>query len=122
LKDAEVRGLILQKMYEIRHERHHLTLPDELGLAGFDMNDVWVLRMLGNIGKQLSDKGLIEMHPVINNQYNTGRAWITAHGVDVVEETVASPITVIFDHSTNIHGSSNVQIGQGHSQNWKKSD
>ncbi len=42
---------------------------------------------------------------------------ITAHGVDVVECTSSSSISISFDHSQhiNVHSSSNVQIGENNS-------
>jgi hypothetical protein len=111
-----MRGLVLQSLYEIRHERGRLRVPDELAIPGMDMDNPNNLKMLGNIANQLAEKGLIEFRPVIG-PYNTGSAWITASGVDVVEGSSRSPIAVVIDQSINIHGSSHVQVGQGHTQN-----
>ena len=118
MKDAQVRGFILQKLYAIRHERGYLRLPDELDLPGFDMRDKQTLKMLGNVGKQLADKGLIDFAPVIG-PFWMGRASISASGVDVVEGNLSPPIAIIIDQSINVHDSSHVQIGTGHTQNMK---
>lgn len=122
MRDDHARGLVLQSLYEIRHEKDHLRVPEELAIPGMPMNDRATLKMLGNIAKQLAEKGLIEFHPVIDPHYYTGHASITAFGVDVVEGSSRPPIAIVIDQSIEIHGSSQVQIGDGHIQTTTKKE
>jgi hypothetical protein len=118
MKDAEWRGLILQRLYDIRHRNDGSTIiPDGLGLDGLvpPGND----NLLGNIADQLHQQNLIRFSEFAAPR-RMGRAKITAFGVDVVEGTKEPGITVTIDQSTNIHNSQQVQIGKGNIQNVQK--
>lgn len=106
LKDTEVRGLVLQKFYDLRHTSDRLELEDIVSVAPDDST-----RIL-NICEQLGQHGLIEWKPLrgaIGIVEGLGR--ITARGVDVIEGTAQSPIAVTI-HGHVISQSSNVQIGE----------
>lgn len=112
MKDSEVRGLVLQKLYEVRHVKDFVFIPDELGLT--DINP----QILGNIAKQLDQQNLIQFSQVMGNRYPSGNARIKSFGIDVVEKTTTASIAITLDQSVNVHGSQNVQIGgQGNVQN-----
>lgn len=112
MKDSEVRGLILQKLYDARHDKHQFVGVPE-GLAIKDIDN----KVLGNVTAQLEQQGLIEFKQTVSTSYRSGIAWILAPGVDVVEGTTAPPIAITFDHSINVSGSQGVQIGgQGNTQ------
>jgi hypothetical protein len=112
MKDSEVRGIILKRLYEIRHANHGMIdVPDGLGITNIPP------QVLGNCAVQLDEQGLIKFRQYMGQNYRSGHASITAHGVDVVEENAQSSIAIMLDQSVNIHGSSNVQVGQGNTQN-----
>jgi hypothetical protein len=70
----------------------------------------------GNIAEQLKHHGYITWSEY-HGPYRQGRARITASGVDVIEGTRHSDITITVDQSTNIHHSQHVQVGKGNIQN-----
>lgn len=116
MKDAEVRGLVLSKLYNLRHEMDIVPVPQGFELPGLDMTASQNLKMVGNILKQLDDLHLIKFTQFMGEQFRSGYAAITAFGVDVVEGAATSPITITIDSSVNVHGSQGVQIGgQGNS-------
>ncbi|HDR9188819.1 TPA: hypothetical protein QDB51_002898 [Burkholderia vietnamiensis] len=116
MKDNELRGLVLENLYGHRHHepRFHSWTDADLAALGIEQN------VLFSICDQLSDHSLIEWKPVRGlNGTHGGMARITAHGVDVVERTVHSSLSISFvDNSRhiNVHSSSNVQIGDNNSQ------
>jgi hypothetical protein len=112
MKDTEVRGIILRRLYDVRHTNHGMIdLPD--GLSIIDIAPV----VLGNCSAQLAEQGLIKFGQVMGRPYPSGWGSITAYGVDVIEGTRQPAISVTLDHSVTVHGSHNVQIGgQGNSQ------
>ena len=67
---------------------------------------------LARISKQLGDYNLIEWNPTLGSQGEpvAGGGEITAFGVDVIEGTSKSPITITFDqrHTVSITGSNNI--------------
>ena len=112
MKDKEMRGLVLQKFYDLRHTQDVVGLNDVASVAPDDFNRV------ANLAEQLAEYNLI--------RWNTSRALggaiaglgkITARGVDVVDGDVASPIAItLHDHSVKITKSSGVIIGSGNVQ------
>lgn len=112
MRDGDARGVVLKRLYDIRHRRDRANASD---FAGLPIEP----RVLPNIMEQLAQQNLIDWHPVREGMDNhlIFMARITAFGVDVVEGNVASPITVTIDSSVNVHGSQNVQVGgQGNVQ------
>ncbi|MGF6764809.1 hypothetical protein P3T24_005143 [Paraburkholderia sp. GAS33] len=113
MKDNELRALVLEKLYEYRHlDRFHQWTNDDLSALGIQSN------VLFAICDQLSDHSLVEWKSIRTlGGTEGGMVRITAHGVDVVERTSSSSISISFDHSQhiNVHSSSNVQIGDHNS-------
>lgn len=112
MRDNELRGIILQKFYDVRHETDAVNLSD---LAGWfpQINP----NVIFNICGQLEENGLIKWQALRGNNNNMfGRGKITSEGVDVIEGNKAPPISII-SHNYHIEGSSNVQIGSGNIQN-----
>jgi hypothetical protein len=110
MKDSEVRGLILKSLYDQRHTKHFVDMPEEIGI---DLDK----KVLGNVAIQLEQQGLISFKQYMGKPYPSGLAKILAYGVDVVEGTTTPPITITVDSSVNVHGSNNIQIGgQGNVQ------
>ena len=120
MRDQEARGIVLNRLYEIRDAKQ----PAEL--SNFTETDVapdTVTRVI----EQLAEKGLIDWHPVrggINSpaKYLALMARINAYGVDVVEGAVEPPFAINIhanvDKSVNVQGSQGVQIGgSGNIQN-----
>ena len=108
MTDGETRGIVLQKIYDQRHDRGgYATIP----LPGFETTAD--RNRLDNICRQLAEHHLIKFKETVAGG---GLACITADGVDVVEGRKSSPITVIFnDHSISVSGSQN-QIGNSNVQ------
>lgn len=93
MKDNELRGVILERLYEYRHHepRFHSWTNSDLAALGVGEN------VLFGICDQLGEHGLIEWKPVrgLNGTYG-GMARVTAHGVDVVERTGSSNLSISF--------------------------
>ncbi len=105
MRDADLRGIVLQKFYDERHRSGFVRAP-------FDTQSDPVI--ITNICRQLSEHGLIEWKPAMANPPQ-GMGRITAHGVDVVEGTSRAAIAVHIDQSVSVSGS-HVQIGSGNIQ------
>jgi hypothetical protein len=115
MKDNELRGVVLEYLYGLRHKepRFHALVGADLAALGIEQT------VLFSICDQLAEHGLIEWKPVRGlNGTHAGMARIAAHGVDVVEKTGRSSLPISFvDNSRhiNVHSSSNVQIGDNNS-------
>ena len=84
MKDREVRDLVLNALYEIRHTNPHAAIPADVpDLLGIEPN------VLLGIVRQLRDKGLIEFTGLSGGENMLGRGKITAYGIDAVEENAA---------------------------------
>lgn len=113
MKDSEVRGVVLRALYDIRHEKRNPAIPRDVpALENIDMN------VLSNILRHLKEQVLIDFTPLSGGDMLLGRGNISSHGVDVVEGTIAPPISIsMVDNSTNVQGSQGVMIGgQGNTQ------
>jgi hypothetical protein len=112
IKDADRRAVILQKFYDVRHERNDwLEMPVEASASEGER------RIVYNICRQLSESGLINWKVFSGPDFN-GAGRITNLGVDVIEGNVKSPIAITIDgRQISVHGSSHVQIGDGNAQN-----
>lgn len=106
MTDNELRGVILQKFYDLRHSQNLIELQD---LAHVGTED-W--QRTANICVQLEQHGLILWKP-LDSMTGTvaGTGKISAFGVDVIEGHARAPISISFHHSPIITGSSNVQVG-----------
>jgi hypothetical protein len=117
MTDGELRGLVLRRFYDLRHETNVIELPEVVSIDTTESP----LR-IANICKQLDQHGLIDWkpHESLDRSYLGGMGEITAHGVDVVEGTASSPITITFhDRRISVSDSSYVQIGNSNTQSMK---
>jgi len=95
VEDNELRGLVLQRFYELRHGGGLVQLPAILPVAPDD-----VVRLV-NICEQLQQTGLIN--------------WTTTHRLG---RAAPMPITLtVHNHSVTVSGSTNVQIGDANVSN-----
>jgi hypothetical protein len=109
---SEARGLVLQRLYDIRHT---VDFANQQDFAGIPLDET----TLGNILEQLVHQNLAQWNPArgLAHSYLAFMARITAFGVDVIEGVLKPPIAISIDSSINVHGSQNIQIGgQGNVQ------
>ena len=108
MKDNELRAIVLQAYYGLRHLGSFQWAEVEEN----QIPKVGSYAEIARMSEQLAQHGLIEWKPVRGAQGETvgGIGKITAFGVDVIEGTVQSPISIKFDHSqtVTIHGSNNI--------------
>ena len=116
MKDHELRAVVLQKYYDLRDRGFFQWCEVEIE----DSFPITEFNVLARICEQLGEHGLIDWRPSngANGETIGGRGKITAFGVDVIEETAKSPITVTFDHHQNVSitGSNNI-VGNNNSIN-----
>jgi hypothetical protein len=121
MKDSEARGMVLQRLYDIRHE------VDKAHPQHFeDIEKTLPANVIANVLSQLSDKGMIKFDPHRSSSsglIDNFQARILGPGVDVIEKTREPPIAIVFpvsiDSSVSIHGSQGVIVGgQGNVQNF----
>lgn len=117
MKDNELRGLVLRKYYEKRRDGWIQWKSEDF----LDVEEDFDAQDLFRACNQLGEHGLIEWTSVEDNAGRTvdGRGRISAFGVDVVEGSQRSPISLKLDysqHNISIHSSSNVQVGHGNVQ------
>jgi RIP homotypic interaction motif len=109
MTDGEMRGLVLQKFYDLRNEDRRVQLPALESIAPDNIDQ------LLNVCEQLSQHGLLdwETSRAIGMGGDVGGIGkITASGVDVIEGTARPPLTItVHDQSVSVSGSNNVQIG-----------
>lgn len=112
MKDADLRGLVLQKFYDTRHETDFLQLSALQDIEPANPN------IISNICEQLAQHSLITWKPLKGGAgVIGGMGKISAQGVDVIEGTVPPPITItVHDQSVSVKGSTNVQIGNNNTQ------
>lgn len=113
MKDTEVRGIVLQKFYEVRHDPAGvLQLPALAELS--PANEMQV----ANVCDQLAQNGLIEWKALRSMGGSIGGIGkITARGVDVIEGTIKSSLAITMrHHNVTITRSAHVQIGNGNIQ------
>ena len=121
MKDTELRAVVLQKYYDLRDKGYfqwgEVELDDQFPIKTFNV--------LGRICDQLGEHNLIEWHGIQdgNGQTVAGHGKITAFGVDVIEGTAQSPISITFDHrqTVSISGSNNI-VGNHNSMNVEEID
>lgn len=112
MKDNELRGLVLKRFYDLRHQHHLCQLPDIVASAPTEHVQI------ANICDQLNQHGLIDWRPMRTiTGIVGGMGKITANGVDVIEGTTRAPIALTLnDHRISVSESSNVQIGTSNTQ------
>jgi hypothetical protein len=99
MKDAELRGKMLKVFYDRRHNAQGWVPTSEMEFSSEEMVD---RKVVGTVGRQLADGGLIRWKPLMGSQegFVLAMAQITALGVDVVEGTTQSPINIVFQNAT----------------------
>ena len=115
MTDGELRGIILEKFYKLRHQKDLLELGDIVSIDPAEHT------RLVNICDQLDQHALIEWKPIRGlGGVAAGMGKITARGVDVIEGTARAPITItLHDRRISVSESSNVQIGNSNVQDVK---
>lgn len=116
MKDSDIRGLVLRRFYDLRHNGSSLIQFGDV--ASVYPEDIVVV---ANICDQLSEKGLIQWKALrtANSRNVGGGGKITAYGVDVIEGTQVSPIAITFTgQSISVSHSTNVQIGEHNTQDF----
>jgi hypothetical protein len=104
MRDSELRGLILEALYN-RRRKDLVNLDQEVGGLPLPRGGT------ESILRQLVKKGLIE-RPV-QPLNGLGNARITAYGIDVVQGTTSPPVSILLHQRTTVQG---VQVGEGNMQ------
>lgn len=106
MKDNELRGLFLQKLYEHRKETQDMSYALSKADFSFPITELEIIR----IGLQLQE------HNLAQSCNDACLAWrLTTRGVDVVErEGVGAPIEIKI---ITVSNSSNVVVGNNNTQN-----
>ena len=118
MKDSELRGLVLQRLYDLRRSgKLFLTTSNPALDPSLPFQET--LR----ICEQLGQHGLVEVDLHRNmstrdGEFDSGIVKITAQGADVVEGNSRSDIKIEFMQTNNINvsNSSGIVIGDGNSQ------
>jgi hypothetical protein len=100
MRDSELRGLILEALYNQRRE-DLVNLDQELGGVPVPHSAT------ESILRQLVKKGLVDRP--IQSLNGLGNARITAYGIDVVEGTTSPPVSIVL-HQRTVQ---DVQVGEG---------
>jgi hypothetical protein len=117
MKDNELRGLVLRKYYDRRRDGWIQWKSEDFS----DVEEDFSGEDLFRVCDQLAEYSLIDWRPLQDNKGLTidGYGKIAASGVDVVEGTRESPVSINLDysqHNVSITSSSNVQVGSGNVQ------
>lgn len=112
MKDVDLRGIVLERFYEIRNQEP--SMVDPLRVPGLDAIESDHIRLL-NICEQLAEHGLLHWRSLRGLTMDGGMGKISASGVDVVEGTARAPIAIAL-HTISVSQSSNVQIGDSNTQ------
>ena len=105
MRDSELRGLILEALYNQRR-KDLVNLDDEVG--GLPVPHSATESIL----RQLVKKGLVERP--IQSLNGLGNARITAYGIDVVQGTTRPPLSILLHQRITVQ---DVQVGEGNIQN-----
>ena len=105
MRDSELRGVILEALYNQRL-KDLVNLDQELGALPVPHGAT------ESILRQLVNKGLIE-RPV-QPLNGLGNARITAYGIDVVQGTTRPPLSILLHQRITVQDE---QLGQGNIQN-----
>ena len=105
MRDSELRGLILEALYNQRR-KDLVNLDQEVGELPLPHGGT------ESILRQLVKKGLVE-RPV-QPLNGLGNARITAYGIDVVQGTTSPPVSILLHQRITVQ---DVQVGEGNIQN-----
>jgi hypothetical protein len=109
MRDSELRGVILEALYNQRR-KDLVNLDQELG--GLPVPHSATESIL----RQLVKKGLIE-RPV-QPLNGLGNARMTAYGIDVVQGTTRPPLSILLHQRIKVQ---DVPVGEGNIQNFSDS-
>lgn len=113
MKDVELRGMVLTKLYEKRSEPNYIPEPIDFTP---EISDSEICR----IARQLHDHKLVKANVItfLGGESKLAAIALSARGADVVETGRSPDITIDFmNHQTvNISGSSNVIVGNNNQQ------
>lgn len=92
MNDSELRGKMLKSFYDRRHNNDGWVPTSDM-----DFGELIQRQMVGSVGRQLADAGLIRWNPLSGAQegFIIGMGQITGFGVDVIENTRHSPINIV---------------------------
>jgi hypothetical protein len=107
MRDNELRGLILEALYNQRRN-DLVNLDQELGALPVPRGAT------ESIVRQLVKKGLVERPIQPLSGLGTGR--ITAYGIDVVQGTTRPPLSILLHQRITVQ---DVQVGEGN-QNFSE--
>ena len=105
MRDSELRGLILEALYNLRR-RDLVNLDQEFGGLAVPHGAT------ESILRQLVKKGLVERP--IQSLNGLGNARITAHGIDVVQGKNSPPLSILLHERITVQ---DVQVGEDNIQN-----
>jgi hypothetical protein len=106
MRDSELRGVILEALYNQRR-KDLVNLDQELGGPPLPNGAT------ESILRQLVKKGLIERPLQPLNGLGSGR--ITAYGIAVVQRTTRPPVSILLNKRIMVQ---DVQVGEGNIQNF----
>jgi len=115
MKDTVLRGIVLNEFYSQRRKGSQLWSPAECP-SNVESEEFF------RIAEQLGENGLIDWEPRLHlgrGPYSLGgMGRINASGVDVIEGTQSSPISITIDNSVRVSDSPSaiIQAGNGNSQ------
>ncbi len=111
MKDIEMRGMVLQKYYEMRRSGYCFPKPEDFD-GKLSKEDIL------HISDQLGEHRLINWKPVkVMTGLASGMGKISALGIDVVEGANKPPIAIQFSQQNiTVTGSSNIAIGNSNTQ------
>jgi hypothetical protein len=108
MRDSELRGMILERLY---NQRHRELVDFETELGDMSLPD----GAMQSIVRQLEKKGLIERPSRPKKGLAQGR--ITTYGVDVVEQTRSPPMSILLKQPVAVQIPSDVQSRTHNTQN-----
>lgn len=114
MTDNDLRAILLKKFYNKRSEGGFQWTQEDFSDIEENLNFQEILRVCD----QLNEHGLVQWKSVkaAGGVSVAGFGQINARGVDVIEGTAKSPISINLDSSITVHGSSHVQIGNNNTQ------
>jgi hypothetical protein len=107
MRDSELRGLILEALYNQRR-KDLVNLDQELGGVPVPHSAT------ESILRQLVKKGLVDRP--IQSLNGLGNARITAYGIDVVQATTRPPLSILLHQRITVQ---DVQVGEGNFSDTK---
>lgn len=114
MTDNDLRAILLKKFYDKRSNGGFQWEKEDFD----DVEETLSFQEILRVCDQLNDHGLVQWKSIkaAGGIAVGGHGKISACGVDVIEGTAKSPISINLDHSVTVHGSSHVQIGNNNVQ------